>query len=67
MSYRFRHAICKECFVDGEFSQVCKTVKKAGYEGLEIAPFTLSPEPAAIPMARRKEISRIMRHLGLIT
>jgi len=65
MSYRFRHAICNECFVDGEFSQVCKTVKKAGYEGLEIAPFTLSPEPAAIPMARRKEVSRIMRDEGL--
>ncbi|MCC7236277.1 MAG: sugar phosphate isomerase/epimerase [Bryobacterales bacterium] len=65
MAYRFRHAICNECFVDWEFSATCKAVKRAGYEGLEIAPFTLSEQPAALPPARRKEVSRIMRDEGL--
>lgn len=65
MAYRFRHAICNECFVDGEFGDVCRAVKKAGYEGLEIAPFTLSAEPATIPAARRKEVSRMMLEEGL--
>ncbi|HZO56845.1 MAG TPA: sugar phosphate isomerase/epimerase family protein [Bryobacteraceae bacterium] len=65
MPYRFGHAICNECFVDWEFSDVCRAVKKAGYEGLEIAPFTLTPEPATLTTARRKEVSRIMRDEGL--
>ena len=38
-----RFAICNELFEGWEFDRVCRFVKSAGYDGLEIAPFTLAP------------------------
>ncbi len=39
-----RLGICNELFEGWDFADVCRTVKgKLGYEGLEIAPFTLAP------------------------
>ena len=38
-----RLGICNELFENWEFGQVCRTVKDLGYDGLEIAPFTLAP------------------------
>ena len=36
-----RFAICNELFEGWSFDRVCRYVKAAGYDGLEIAPFTL--------------------------
>jgi sugar phosphate isomerase/epimerase len=38
-----RLGICNELFDGWEFDRVCKTVKAIGYEGLEVAPYTLAP------------------------
>ena len=38
-----RLGICNELFEGWDFGQVCRTVKGLGYEGLEIARFTLAP------------------------
>jgi sugar phosphate isomerase/epimerase len=38
-----RFAICNELFDDWELGRVCRFVKAAGYDGLEVAPFTLAP------------------------
>jgi sugar phosphate isomerase/epimerase len=38
-----RLGICNELFEGWDFGRVCKTVKALGYDGLEIAPFTLAP------------------------
>lgn len=65
MSYRFRHAICNEIFEKWTFGDTCKAVRKAGYAGIEIAPFTLAEDPAAIPAARRREYSSTMESEGL--
>ena len=35
--------ICNELFEGWDFADVCRTVKEIGYDGLEIAPFTLAP------------------------
>ena len=35
--------ICNELFEGWDFGRVCRTVKELGYDGLEIAPFTLAP------------------------
>ena len=35
--------ICNELFEGWEFGAVCRVVKELGYDGLEIAPFTLAP------------------------
>ncbi len=36
--------ICNELFEGWEFGRVCRIVKEIGYDGLEIAPFTLGAE-----------------------
>ena len=38
-----RFAICNELFEGWAFDRVCGYVKSAGYDGLEVAPFTLAP------------------------
>ena len=66
MSYRFRQAICNEAFEKWSFADACKTIRKAGYEGIEIAPFTLAEDPAALPVARRKECRDTIASEGLL-
>ena len=65
MSFRFRHSICNEVFEGWKFSDTCRAVKKAGYEGIEIAHFTLKDSPSEITAAERAEYRRIMRDEGL--
>jgi len=65
VSYHFRHAICNEVFQGWKFEDACKAIKKAGYEGIEIAPFTLSETPAAITPAERKHYRSVMDSEGL--
>ena len=38
-----RLGICNELFEDWDFAKVCRTIKTLGYDGIEIAPFTLAP------------------------
>jgi sugar phosphate isomerase/epimerase len=38
-----RFAICNELFENWAFDKVCHYVKSVGYDGLELAPFTLAP------------------------
>ncbi len=65
MSYLFRHAICNEVFQGWDFAKACQAIRKAGYAGIEIAPFTLSETPATITAAQRAEYRRIIGESGL--
>lgn len=58
-------AICNEIFENWGFVDTCKAVRKAGYTGLEIAPFTLASEPASISADERREYRNIMASEGL--
>ncbi len=62
-----RLGICNELFEGWEFGRVCRTVKALGYEGLEIAPFTLAPRLADSPPARRRELRAMVEDAGLAT
>ena len=56
-----KFGICNELFEGWEFSRVCDAVKKLGYDGLEIAPFTLAPrisELNAAPAPRAQDDDR---------
>jgi sugar phosphate isomerase/epimerase len=65
MPYSFRHAICNEAFEKWAFAETCKAVRKAGYTGIEIAPFTLAEDPAAITAAQRREYRSAIESEGL--
>jgi sugar phosphate isomerase/epimerase len=61
----FRHAICNEAFDKWDFAEACRTIRRLGYEGIEIAPFTLAEDPLDITPARRAELKDIMASEGL--
>src|SRR5207253_27319 len=58
-------AICNEAFEKFPFVDACRAIRKAGYEGIEIAPFTLAEDPATIPQSKRDEYRSIMEAEGL--
>jgi len=66
MSRLFRHSICNEVFEGWGFAESCKAIRRAGYDGIEIAPFTLNEYPATITASQRAEYRRIMREEGLV-
>lgn len=61
----FRHAICNEAFDKWDFAEACRVMKKLGYEGIEIAPFTLAEDPVDVSAERRKEFKDIIGSEGL--
>jgi D-psicose/D-tagatose/L-ribulose 3-epimerase len=66
MSYEFRHSICNEVFEGWSFADAAKAIRKVGYKGIEIAPFTLSNDPAFIPAAQRRQYRGIIESEGLV-
>lgn len=61
----FRHSICNEAFEKWAFADACKAIRKAGYAGIEIAPFTLAERPRDVTAAARTEYRDAMRSEGL--
>ncbi len=51
-----KFAICNEQFEGWEFDRVCRFVRSVGYEGLEVAPFTLAPWITDVSPQRRAEL-----------
>jgi sugar phosphate isomerase/epimerase len=62
-----KFGICNELFEGWEFGHVCQVVKKLGYDGLEIAPFTLAPRITELSSARRRELKTMVLDVGLQT
>ncbi len=57
--------MCNEAFEGRSFADTCKAIRKAGWAGIEIAPFTLANDPARITAAQRREYRDIMASEGL--
>ncbi len=62
-----RLGICNELFEGWDFARVCRTVKDLGYDGLEIAPFTLGASILEVNSSRRLELRSIVEDSGLTT
>ena len=65
MGFRFRHSICNEIYKGWDFAAACGDMRSAGYDGIEIAPFTLADDPATISAGKRKECRDIITAEGL--
>jgi len=65
MPCRLKHAMCNEAFESTPFVDQCRTLKSAGYEGIEIAPFTLAADPVDITSQQRRDYRRTMAGEGL--
>ena len=60
-----KYAICNELFEGWDFARVCEFVKSVGYDGLEVAPFTLAPRITDIDAERRAELRRQAEAAGV--
>jgi D-psicose/D-tagatose/L-ribulose 3-epimerase len=61
----FRFAICNEVFGKIPMPGACKQIADLGYDGIEIAPFTLAGDPSALDLASRKAIGSTVRNHSL--
>lgn len=62
-----RIALCNEVIAGMEFSEQCAFAAALGYDGLEIAPFTLGEEPHRLSASRIAEVRRAVTDAGLVT
>ncbi|MGA8595946.1 MAG: sugar phosphate isomerase/epimerase family protein [Bryobacteraceae bacterium] len=65
MPAQFQFSVCNEVFERTPFAQAAKTIRSIGYDGLEIAPFTLAESPAEVTAAQRSEYKRILAQENL--
>jgi sugar phosphate isomerase/epimerase len=62
---RPRLAICSETFAGMNFADACMAARRTGYEGIEIEPAHLGPDPASLSGPERRAIRRAMDSEGL--
>jgi sugar phosphate isomerase/epimerase len=65
MPYGFRHSMCNEAFEKWSFAETVKAIRRAGYAGIEVAPFTLAESPADISAVQRREYRGVMASEGI--
>jgi sugar phosphate isomerase/epimerase len=60
-----KFAICNETYQNWTFEDTCKHVANTGYDGIEIAPFTLKDDPRELSIAEAEQVGTIARNCGL--
>ena len=60
-----RYAACNELVHDRPFAEACALIAQHGYQGIELAPYSLADDPLRIPPAQAREIRRTIRDAGL--
>lgn len=60
-----RFAFCNEGFGDTPWEWVCSAIAAAGYQGIEIAPFTFSDDIRTFGIRERAEIKRSADRAGI--
>lgn len=60
-----KFALCNEVLQPLAFEQQCRLAAQLGYDGLEVAPFTLADDPTAITDAQARQFARTARDAGL--
>lgn len=60
-----KFAICNETYQGWSFKDSCAHIAKTGYDGIEIAPFTLKEDPRDLTEADASALAGIARDAGL--
>jgi sugar phosphate isomerase/epimerase len=61
-----KFALCNEVLQPLPFAQQCRLAADLGYDGLEVAPFTLAEDPMAITDAQAAAFARTAQDHGLV-
>lgn len=64
-SVRLKYSICNEVFEKWDFAKSVRAMREAGFQGVEIAPFTLGDHVDELPPARRREMRDILKSEGV--
>jgi D-psicose/D-tagatose/L-ribulose 3-epimerase len=65
MPHKFKQAICNEVYEKRSLKDVANSIRRIGYDGIEIAPFTLAEKPCEIGAAQRREHRDTIQSAGL--
>jgi len=60
-----RYAICNETFEGWDHARVCRLIGELGYQGLEVAPFTLASRITEVDAGTRTSLRRQAEDCGL--
>jgi sugar phosphate isomerase/epimerase len=60
-----KFAICQELFENWDWEQQCRFIAEVGYEGIEVAPFTLAPRITDLSSERRQTLRQQAADHGL--
>ncbi len=58
--------LCNEVIATVPFERQCEMAAALGYDGLELAPMTLDPEPHLLPAGRRAALCRAANDAGIV-
>ncbi len=61
----FKLSVCNELYGDTDFADSCRSMRRAGWTGIEVAPFTLMQDATGLPAERRREVRDIIVSEGL--
>lgn len=60
-----KFAICQELYEDTPWDEQCRRIAAAGYQGIEVAPFTISDDLAAVPESTLRSMKQTAADHGL--
>jgi D-psicose/D-tagatose/L-ribulose 3-epimerase len=61
----FHLALCNRTFEGKPFQEMCRLTRETGFTGMEIAPYTLSDDPATLPASRLAQMRSAMASEGV--
>lgn len=60
-----KFGICNETYQNWTFEKTCADIAETGYDGVEIAPFTLNPDPGRLTERDARSAAETARRAGL--
>jgi D-psicose/D-tagatose/L-ribulose 3-epimerase len=61
----FQLSVCNELYERRDFRETCQSIKRAGWDGIEIAPFTLMQNATQLPVEKRRQTRETIIDEGL--